>query len=87
MERSRLSLRTPRRKTRAAVALAALLGAGGAACPAQAQEYVPTADVNHPRVRYTDSLVSVNDRCIVRQGKLNPSYLPVYVNGHPIGFC
>jgi hypothetical protein len=54
---------------------------------AGAQELVPTGDPAHPRVRYSDSLVSLNDRCAVRQGGLNPLYPPVYVNGRPIGFC
>jgi hypothetical protein len=52
-----------------------------------AQEYVPTADLAHPKVKYSDSQVSMNDRCPVRQGKLSTTYKPVYVNGKPIGFC
>ncbi len=55
--------------------------------PTTAQEYAPTADPNHPKVRYEGSLVSLNDRCPVRQGKLSTAYRPVYVNGQPIGFC
>jgi hypothetical protein len=54
---------------------------------APAQEYVPTADLEHPKIRYTDTLVSLNDRCPVRTGKLSTTYKPVYVNGRPIGFC
>lgn len=64
-----------------ALALLALAGIAGA------QELVPTGDPAHPRVRYADGLVSLNDRCAVRQGGLNPTYHPVYVNGQPIGFC
>jgi hypothetical protein len=55
--------------------------------PGTAQVYVPTADLNHPKVRYADSLVSLNDRCPVRTGKLSTTYKPVYVNHRPIGFC
>jgi hypothetical protein len=55
--------------------------------PGTAQVYVPTADLNHPKIRYADSLVSLNDRCPVRTGKLSTTYKPVYVNHRPIGFC
>jgi len=55
--------------------------------PATSQTYVPTSDLNHPQVRYGDSLVSLNDRCPVRHGTLNPAYAPIYVNGRPVGFC
>lgn len=65
------------------MALLAWLGSGVAG----GQILVPTDDPEHPRVRYADSLLSENDRCPVRTGKLNPTYLPVYVNGRPIGFC
>ena len=54
---------------------------------AAAQHYVPGTDAAHPRVQYADSLVSLNDRCIVRQNKLNLELPPIYVNGAPIGFC
>jgi hypothetical protein len=53
----------------------------------EAQRYVPTADPKHPRLKFADSLVSANDRCIVAQEKLNPKVRPVYVNGVPLGFC
>ena len=72
----------------AAAAGSAILAAtilAGARAPAQ--QFVPTADPEHPRIRYADSLLSLNDRCAVRQGKLNPAFRPVYVNGKPIGFC
>jgi hypothetical protein len=65
-----------------AVALAAALAAG-----ADAQRPVPTADPKHPRLKFADSLVSANDRCMVTQSKLNPAVRPVYVNGVPMGFC
>ena len=59
----------------------ALLGA------ASAQRYVATKDPDFPRLKYADSLISANDRCIVSQAKLNPKMAPLYVNGVPIGFC
>ena len=54
---------------------------------ASAQRYVATKDPDYPRLKYADSLVSANDRCIVSQAKLNPKVAPLYVNGVPIGFC
>ena len=54
---------------------------------ASAQHYVATKDPDFPRLKYADSLVSANDRCIVSQAKLNPKMAPLYVNGVPIGFC
>ena len=66
----------------AALLTAALFGSTGTA-----QVYVPTADLEHPKIRYADSLISMNDRCPVRTGKLSPGYKPVYINGQPIGFC
>jgi len=55
--------------------------------PAHAQHYVAGPDSLHPRLKFADSLVSVNHRCIVSGSKLNPKVRPVYVNGVPIGFC
>ena len=46
-----------------------------------------SADTLFPHIRYTDGLVSVNDRCMVRGVKLNRRMPPVYVNGSPLGFC
>ena len=64
------------------------LAAGVARPPAgSAQRLVPTADPEHPRIKYADSLLSVNDRCAVRKNKLNTKVRPVYVNGQPVGFC
>jgi len=34
-----------------------------------------------------DSMMSVNDRCPVRRGHLNPGIRPMYVNRQPVGFC
>ena len=50
-------------------------------------EYVPGTEDAFPRIRYSDSLVSLNDRCPVRHAKLNLKLDPIYVNGQPIGFC
>lgn len=58
-----------------------------AAVPAGSQRYVPTADPEHPRLKYADSLVSLNDRCMVRMVKMNPKVRPVYVSRMPVGFC
>jgi YHS domain-containing protein len=66
----------------AAFAVAALLPVSG-----RAQQYVPTDPPEHPRLEYGDTLISLNDRCPVRQAKLNPTYRPVYVNRNPVAFC
>ena len=58
-----------------------------AATGADAQVYVPQTDLNFPKIRYADSLVSLNDRCMVRQAKMGLSHAPVYVSGQPVGFC
>lgn len=79
-----------RRQQRAGSRLAAALvcaAFGLAASPARSQQYVPTPDPEHPRVQYADSLISPNDRCIVRQRKLSTGVRPVYVSGVPIAFC
>ena len=34
-----------------------------------------------------ESLLSVNDHCPVRGGRLNPGIRPMYVNRQPVGFC
>ncbi len=76
----------------AALLLAALAGCGRPPKPTQIVHDAGTvAYVDEsqelPRLRYADGQVSVNDRCIIRQGKLNPRMPPIYVNGRPIGFC
>ena len=73
-----------RSRTAITAALALVVGLASAA---HAQRYVPTADPSRPRLKFADSLVSANDRCIVAQEKLNPKVRPIYVNGVPIGFC
>jgi hypothetical protein len=52
-----------------------------------AQRLVRTTDPKLPRVKYADSLTSLNDRCMVRKAKLNSRVRPVYVNSQPVGFC
>ena len=74
------------RRASLAVAAAAIVVAWSG-IPVRAQEYVPTADLEHPKIKYPDSKISLNDRCPVRGGKLSTTYKPVYVNGQPIGFC
>jgi len=78
---------TPRCRGVASAALLAGLTLLAVAVPALAQIHVLTKDPEHPLVQYADSLLSLNDRCIVRGGTLNPAYKAVYVNGRPIGFC
>jgi len=34
-----------------------------------------------------DSVLSVNDRCPVKRGRLNPNIRPTYINRQPVGFC
>jgi hypothetical protein len=71
----------------AALVLAAVGALAVAVLEARAQRHVPGADPARPRVKFADSLVSANDRCMVAQSKLNPRVRPVYVNGVPLGFC
>ena len=50
--------------------------------------YVPGESPTHPRVRYLDGQLSLNETCAIRvENKLNRRIPPVYVNGRPIGFC
>lgn len=49
--------------------------------------YVPGDVDSFPRVEYPGIGVTLNDRCMVRQSKLNPKMRPMYVNNRPIGFC
>ncbi len=72
-----------------AIVLTLALGAGAAFCagPAAGPRYVPTDPVEHPRVSYGDTLISLNDRCPVRLAKLNPTFYPIYVNRQAVAFC
>lgn len=81
---------TPRSHRHIRRALLAVLPLGTLALAAgigAAQQFVPGGDPEFPRVMYADSLVSPNNRCMVRGDKLEPSIAPIYVNGVPMGFC
>lgn len=89
-------MKTSPRTLRPSTVLIALLLAPIAACTSgdrsgQVDESFSVAYVDEesefPRIRYADGLVSVNDRCPVRQRKLNTKLPPIYVNGLPVGFC
>jgi hypothetical protein len=69
------------------IALGALAFALLSAHTAHAQRYVPATDPKLPKLKYADSLTSVNDRCVVTHNKLNPQIDPIYINGVPVGFC
>lgn len=50
-------------------------------------DYVtPDDSLSHLRMR-DDGLVTLNDRCPVRQTRLNRKMGASYVNGRPVGFC
>jgi YHS domain-containing protein len=74
------------RRVLAALAALAVLAAL-AALPARAQRYVRGEEREFPKIKYADSLESLNDRCVVKKNKLNLKVRPVYVNWRPIGFC
>ena len=86
-----MSWRLCRAAFRPRIATGALaLGVGAALVvplSVRSQRHMPTGDPSFPRIRYADSLLSVNDRCAVRKNKLNLKVRPVYVNRQPIGFC
>ena len=84
-----------RKSTLALVGLALAATSAGVAAPAptppKAQKpplrttqplYAPV----YQKERY-DSVLSVNDRCPVRGGRLTPSIRPTYVNRLPVGYC
>lgn len=48
---------------------------------------MPTRDKAHWRIKYADSLVSINDRCAVKESALSTGIRAVYVNSQPVGFC
>lgn len=76
---------SPPRRARAAAILPLL--AVLVASAASAQRFVPGEHAEFPKIKYADSLVSLNDRCIVQKSKLSLKIPPVYVNWRPIGFC
>jgi len=69
----------------------ALIAASGIAIAVpdagRAQRYLAQSDEAHPRIKYADSLVSINERCAVKEGALSAQIRPVYVNAKPVGFC
>ena len=82
-----MSLRLDRARVVGWVALAAAAAWCAAPQPGDAQRRLPTADPEFPRLKFVDSLTSLNTRCMVRKTKLNPRVRPVYVNRLPVGFC
>jgi hypothetical protein len=63
-------------------------GTAGRAETAPGQAQFVAGDIDTlPRIRFSDGLVSLNDRCPVRLVPLNLRMPPVYVNGRPVGFC
>jgi len=84
-----------RKSILAVLGLAALAGAQVDAAPAP----TPPAGTPAPRpvppkfyapvyekAKY-ESVLSVNDRCPVKHGRLNSNIRPTYVNRQPVGFC
>lgn len=67
--------------------LALSAGTGFHPSTAAGQRFVATDPVEHPRMSYGDTLISLNDRCPVRLAKLNPTMHPIYVNRQPVAFC
>jgi len=85
---------TIRTETRRAARALAVLGTLGALALGAAPSVKPAPRPLAPmpkippytKVQY-DSMMSVNDKCPVRHGHLNPGIRPVYVNRRPVGFC
>jgi len=38
------------------------------------------------KIKYS-SVLSLNDHCPIRGGKLSPNIRPTYINRQPVGFC
>ena len=47
----------------------------------------PGDDAEFPRVRYSDSLLSANTRCVMSHNRLSVKVRPIHVNGTAVGFC
>src|SRR5437868_6144124 len=86
MKQISITLNRPARRGKFCVCLKGMLAwsvlaavAAGAAVPAvlHAQAYVPGPDAKHQRIRFSDSLTTLNDRCIVKQNPLNLNVRPV----------
>src|SRR5438105_3843801 len=52
-----------------------------------AQQYVPAKPNEHKRIIFPDSLVSINDMCLVSHRPLDILHQPIYVNLKPVAFC
>ena len=52
--------------------------------PAPRPQAFPTPNFIHEKY---DGVLSVNDHCPVRHGKLHPGIRPTYINRQPVGFC
>ena len=77
------------------VGFATLAGAQVGAAPAPTPPAAKPAPRAMPQRFYApvyekakyDSLLSVNDHCPVKHGRLNPNIRPTYINRQPVGFC
>jgi hypothetical protein len=73
--------------------VALLAPSAGIAAPAPKAKTPPPREIA-PRFyapifekeRY-DSVLSLNDHCPVKHGKLNTNIRPTYINRQPVGFC
>lgn len=74
-----------------ATAAAALWGCGGEKEPVVLDDAGPAsyvdAEADFTPIVFADGHRTLNDRCMVRQAKLNLRMPPLYVNGEPVGFC
>ena len=52
-----------------------------------AQVILPAPGPAFQKLKFADSLTSVNDRCVITHNRLNLAIHPLYVNGQPVGFC
>lgn len=52
-----------------------------------AQVVLPLPAPPFQKLKFADSLTSVNDRCVITHNRLNSAIHPLYVNGQPVGFC
>jgi YHS domain-containing protein len=84
---TKLRGRTTQAARGAQIVAAFLTAAALTTTAARAQEFVPTDPPEHPRLQYSEAGISLNDRCPVRQAKLNPAFRPVYINRKPVSFC
>ena len=50
-------------------------------------QFEPGDGAEFPRVRYSDSLLSVNTRCVMSHNRLSVKVRPIHVNRTAVGFC